>query len=131
MLAHGNTASLKAPIAVSRAAWMRCFAAKFASWLIGSSLMSKTSDGIPGTRLARVFAIPEANGVTQTVGDFLLQRLGEWGVKRIYGYPGDGINGIMGALGAKSYLEALIKGDVDAIEMVKASAKQMWAKVRA
>jgi pyruvate dehydrogenase (quinone) len=32
------------------------------------------------------------------VGDFLLQRLSEWGVRRIYGYPGDGINGIMGAL---------------------------------
>jgi pyruvate dehydrogenase (quinone) len=34
-----------------------------------------------------------------TVGDFLLERLGEWGVRRIYGYPGDGINGIMGAFG--------------------------------
>jgi pyruvate dehydrogenase (quinone) len=33
-----------------------------------------------------------------TVGDFLLQRLSEWGIQRIYGYPGDGINGIMGAL---------------------------------
>ena len=33
-----------------------------------------------------------------TVSDFLIQRLGEWGVTRIYGYPGDGINGIMGAL---------------------------------
>jgi pyruvate dehydrogenase (quinone) len=32
------------------------------------------------------------------VGDFMVQRLCEWGVKRIYGYPGDGINGIMGAL---------------------------------
>jgi pyruvate dehydrogenase (quinone) len=32
------------------------------------------------------------------VGDFLVQRLSEWGVRRIYGYPGDGINGIMGAL---------------------------------
>jgi pyruvate dehydrogenase (quinone) len=32
------------------------------------------------------------------VGDFLVHRLSEWGVKRIYGYPGDGINGIMGAL---------------------------------
>jgi len=31
--------------------------------------------------------------------DFLLQRLHAWGVRRIYGYPGDGINGIMGALG--------------------------------
>lgn len=34
-----------------------------------------------------------------TVGDFLLQRLSDWGVRRIYGYPGDGINGIIGALG--------------------------------
>jgi pyruvate dehydrogenase (quinone) len=32
------------------------------------------------------------------VGDFLVQRLSDWGVHRIYGYPGDGINGIMGAL---------------------------------
>ncbi|MGE3472060.1 MAG: thiamine pyrophosphate-binding protein, partial [Vicinamibacterales bacterium] len=33
-----------------------------------------------------------------TVSDFLLQRLADWGVERIYGYPGDGINGLMGAL---------------------------------
>jgi pyruvate dehydrogenase (quinone) len=32
------------------------------------------------------------------VSDFIIERLGEWGVRRIYGYPGDGINGIMGAL---------------------------------
>jgi pyruvate dehydrogenase (quinone) len=32
------------------------------------------------------------------VGDFLVQRLSDWGVPRIYGYPGDGINGILGAL---------------------------------
>jgi pyruvate dehydrogenase (quinone) len=36
--------------------------------------------------------------MSETVGDFLLARLaGEWGVKRIYGYPGDGINGIIGS----------------------------------
>ena len=34
----------------------------------------------------------------QTVADFMIERLSEWGVERIYGYPGDGINGIMGAL---------------------------------
>lgn len=34
-----------------------------------------------------------------TVGDFLLQRLAAWGIQRIYGYPGDGINGILGAFG--------------------------------
>src|ERR1041384_4942387 len=32
-----------------------------------------------------------------TVGAFLLERLVEWGVGRVYGYPGDGINGILGA----------------------------------
>jgi pyruvate dehydrogenase (quinone) len=36
--------------------------------------------------------------MTQLVGDFLLQRLSAWGVKRIFGYPGDGINGLLGAL---------------------------------
>jgi pyruvate dehydrogenase (quinone) len=37
--------------------------------------------------------------MAETVGDFLLQRLSDWGVHRVYGYPGDGINGIMGAFG--------------------------------
>jgi pyruvate dehydrogenase (quinone) len=32
------------------------------------------------------------------VSDFLIDRLAAWNVKRIFGYPGDGINGIMGAL---------------------------------
>jgi pyruvate dehydrogenase (quinone) len=32
------------------------------------------------------------------VSDFVLQRLSDWGVTRIYGYPGDGINGLLGAL---------------------------------
>jgi pyruvate dehydrogenase (quinone) len=36
--------------------------------------------------------------MADTVSDFLLQRLKAWGVHRIFGYPGDGINGIMGAL---------------------------------
>jgi pyruvate dehydrogenase (quinone) len=34
----------------------------------------------------------------KTVGDYILDRLHAWGVTRIYGYPGDGINGIVGAL---------------------------------
>ena len=33
-----------------------------------------------------------------TVCDFLVARLYEWGVRRIFGYPGDGINGMFGAL---------------------------------
>jgi pyruvate dehydrogenase (quinone) len=43
--------------------------------------------------------------MSETVGDFLLERLAQWGVKRIYGYPGDGINGIMGALGRNEKME--------------------------
>src|SRR5436305_13187418 len=32
------------------------------------------------------------------VADFLVARLHEWGVRIIFGYPGDGINGVFGAL---------------------------------
>src|SRR5215467_7229873 len=34
-----------------------------------------------------------------TVGENLVERLISWNVRRIFGYPGDGINGIMEALG--------------------------------
>ena len=33
-----------------------------------------------------------------TTGDFLIERLVGWGARRIYGYPGDGINGIIAAI---------------------------------
>ena len=33
-----------------------------------------------------------------TVSDFVVQRLKAWGVSRIYGYSGDGINGVIGAI---------------------------------
>lgn len=36
--------------------------------------------------------------MADTVADFLIERLKEWGISRIYGYPGDGINGITAAL---------------------------------
>ena len=34
-----------------------------------------------------------------TVADFVLERLCAWQVERVFGYPGDGINGLMGAMG--------------------------------
>src|SRR5690606_26658243 len=37
--------------------------------------------------------------MASTVGDFVLERLVDWGVRRVYAYPGDGINGILGAFG--------------------------------
>jgi pyruvate dehydrogenase (quinone) len=36
--------------------------------------------------------------MTTTVADLMIHRLHAWGVRLIYGYPGDGINGLMGAL---------------------------------
>jgi pyruvate dehydrogenase (quinone) len=35
--------------------------------------------------------------MTTTVADRLLERLREWGVEQVFGYPGDGINGLIGA----------------------------------
>src|SRR3954469_13902887 len=36
--------------------------------------------------------------VAESVSDYLVRRLRAWGVRRIFGYSGDGINGILGAL---------------------------------
>jgi pyruvate dehydrogenase (quinone) len=36
--------------------------------------------------------------MASTVSDFIVARLHAWGVRRIYGYSGDGINGVVGAL---------------------------------
>jgi pyruvate dehydrogenase (quinone) len=43
--------------------------------------------------------------MAENVADFLLKRLSAWGIRRIYGYPGDGINGIMGALERSKEIE--------------------------
>jgi pyruvate dehydrogenase (quinone) len=36
--------------------------------------------------------------MSETVSDFIIQRLHQWGVRHIFGYPGDGINGVFGAM---------------------------------
>src|SRR3954451_1470549 len=51
------------------------------------------------------------------VADHMLERLSEWGVKRIYGYPGDGINGILGAIDRHS----------DEIDFIQARHEEMAA----
>ena len=55
--------------------------------------------------------------MSESVSDFMLARLSAWGVKRIYGYPGDGINGIMGALAKVE----------DKIEFIQARHEEMAA----
>ncbi len=59
------------------------------------------------------------------VGDFLVERLSDWGVTRIYGYPGDGINGIMGALArAENQIEFVqVRHEESAAFMACAHAK--------
>jgi pyruvate dehydrogenase (quinone) len=37
--------------------------------------------------------------MSQTVGDYVLQRLREWDVEQVFAYPGDGINGLVAAFG--------------------------------
>lgn len=39
--------------------------------------------------------------MTETVSDFLLARLQDWGVRRVFGYPGDGIGGLIAAIGRR------------------------------
>src|SRR3954463_87779 len=51
--------------------------------------------GPSGSQPARV---QRERPMSKTVGDFFWQRLREWGVHRVFGYPGDGINGLVGAL---------------------------------
>jgi pyruvate dehydrogenase (quinone) len=48
--------------------------------------------------------------MADTVSDFIWQRLQAWGVRRVYGYPGDGIGGLVSALartdGAIDFVQA-------------------------
>ncbi|HLK23252.1 MAG TPA: thiamine pyrophosphate-requiring protein [Caulobacteraceae bacterium] len=48
--------------------------------------------------------------MAQKVGDFLVERLHAWGVRRIFGYPGDGINGVIEALNRA-------KGKIDFVQV--------------
>ena len=46
-----------------------------------------------------------------TVADFIWERLQAWGVRRVYGYPGDGIGGLIGALARTEGAIAFVKID--------------------
>ena len=63
--------------------------------------------------------------MSKTVGDFFVERLYEWGVRTIFGYPGDGINGVLGALDrAKHKIEFIqVRHEEMAAFMASAHAK--------
>src|ERR687885_1573045 len=50
-----------------------------------------------GCGVARRQTSNQGAPMADDVAHFILDRLAQWGVKRIYGYPGDGINGLLGA----------------------------------
>jgi pyruvate dehydrogenase (quinone) len=56
-----------------------------------------------------------------TVADFLLERVRDWGVEQVFAYPGDGINGILGAFGRADNSPAFIQSrheEMSALEAV-------------
>ncbi len=55
--------------------------------------------------------------MAKTVSEFFWERMHDWGVRRIYGYAGDGINDLMGALA----------GFTDKIEFVQARHEELAA----
>jgi pyruvate dehydrogenase (quinone) len=63
--------------------------------------------------------------MAKNVAEFTIERLSEWGIKRIYGYPGDGINGFMGALReAQDKIEFIqVRHEENAAFMATAHAK--------
>jgi pyruvate dehydrogenase (quinone) len=48
--------------------------------------------------------------MSRTVGDYLLERLRQWGVGDVFGYPGDGINGIIAAFGRAGNRPRFVQG---------------------
>jgi len=63
--------------------------------------------------------------MAKQVSDFLIERLLEWNIKRIFGFPGDGINGILGALDrAKDKMDFIqVRHEEDAAFMACAHSK--------
>ena len=63
-------------------------------------------------------------GMARTVSDHIIERLQAWGVRTIYGYPGDGINGLMGALERAGSIEFVqVRHEESAAFMAGAHAK--------
>ena len=47
-------------------------------------------------------------GMSTDLADFILDRLRQWNVTHIFGYPGDGINGLISALGRADAEKAVV-----------------------
>jgi pyruvate dehydrogenase (quinone) len=58
--------------------------------------------------------------MSQNVSDQIVERLHAWGVRRVFGYPGDGINGLMGALSRS-------EGQPGALQFIQARHEELAA----
>jgi pyruvate dehydrogenase (quinone) len=65
--------------------------------------------------------------MASTSADFLLKRLHENGVRRIYGYPGDGINAIVGALERQKELIEFVQVRHEEMAAFMACAHAKWS----
>jgi len=61
------------------------------------------------------------------ISDFLVERLTTWGVEVVYGYSGDGINGILGALGRAGNRPRLIQPPHEELCALMASAHAKYS----
>ena len=64
--------------------------------------------------------------MAKTVGDFVLERLAVWNVQRVFGYPGDGINGIVSALRRQDKIDFIqVRHEEESAFMASGHAKLM------
>jgi pyruvate dehydrogenase (quinone) len=61
-----------------------------------------------------------------TVSDFILDRLAAWGVQQVYGYPGDGVNGLMGAFESRDGKPRFIQARHEEMAAFMACAHAKW-----
>jgi pyruvate dehydrogenase (quinone) len=64
--------------------------------------------------------------MAETVGDRIVQRLRDWDVQRIYGYPGDGINGILAGLSRAGNDPCFIQARHEEMAAFMACAHAKW-----
>ena len=60
------------------------------------------------------------------VADFVVERIADWGVDRIYGYPGDGINGVVGAIQHRKNRPRFIQTRHEEAAALMACAEAKW-----
>jgi pyruvate dehydrogenase (quinone) len=64
--------------------------------------------------------LAKARSMSSTVSDFVIQRVRDWGVTRVFGFPGDGIGAFDGALGQAEH-------DGEGLEYIRPTHEEICA----